>query len=430
MKEVIYVGLLGFGTVGSGVYRMIHEHQEELCHRVGSSIQVKKILVQDLDKERDIPFDSDLLTTDANDIIENPDIDVVIEVMGGVEEAKQLILSALRNRKQVVTANKDLLALYSSECLTVASEYGCDLFYEASVGGGIPILRSLVDGLSSDRITKMVGIVNGTTNFILTKMTTENTSYQEALQEAQALGFAEADPTSDVEGLDAARKMVILSTLGFSMRVSLDDISVKGITGISQEDIEYAKRFGYVIKLIGIAGCDNGRVEMSVEPSFIPNDHPIASVHNEFNAIYIYGEAIGETMLYGPGAGQLPTATAVVSDLVQVARNMRLGVTGKSAVMPHYEKQLKTDNEIMAKYFLRLLVKDQAGAFAKLSALFAEHNISFEKLSQQPLTKKEFAEVVIITHRTSRQAYHDIITKLKDSPIVYDINSSYRVEGE
>ena len=214
MKEVVYVGLLGFGTVGSGVYRMIHEHQEELCHRVGSSIQVKKILVQDLDKERGIPVNSDLLTTDANDIIDNPDIDVVIEVMGGVDEAKQLILSALRRRKQVVTSNKDLLALYSSELLTVASEYGCDLFYEASVGGGIPILRSLVDGLSSDRITKMVGIVNGTTNFILTKMAAENTSYPDALQEAQALGFAEADPTSDVEGLDAARKMVILSTLG------------------------------------------------------------------------------------------------------------------------------------------------------------------------------------------------------------------------
>ncbi|MGV3489047.1 MAG: homoserine dehydrogenase [Tuberibacillus sp.] len=430
MREAIHVGLLGFGTVGSGVYRMIHEHQEELFHRVGSPIKVVKILVQDLQKDRIVPVEENLLTTDPADIIENPDVDVVIEVIGGVEETKHLILSALRCRKHVVTANKDLLALYSGELLSTASEYGCDLFYEASVGGGIPVLRSLVDGLSSDRITKMIGIINGTTNYILTKMTKENTSYEYALKEAQALGFAEQDPSSDVNGLDAARKMVILSTLGFSMKVSLDDILVRGITHVTPEDIEYADRFGYVIKLIGIAQRDHGRVEMSVEPAFISKDHPLASVHNEFNAIYIYGEGIGETMLYGPGAGQLPTATAVVSDLVAVAKNMRLGVTGKSAVIPYNEKQLKDDNEIFAKYFLRLFVMDEAGSFAKLSALFAERNISFEKLSQRPLKEKGVAEVVIITHQTTRQAFENVLIQLRDLEMVYEIKSGYRVEGE
>lgn len=430
MKEAIHVGLLGLGTVGCGVYRMIHEHQEELFHRIGLPIQVEKILIRDIHKDRKIIMPDDLLTTDPEDIVNNPNIDVVIEVMGGMEETKELILRALRRHKHVITANKDLLALYSGELLSVASEYGCDLFYEASVGGGIPVLRSVVDGLSSDRIFKMMGIVNGTTNFILTKMTKEKISFEQALADAQALGFAEADPTSDIEGLDAARKMVILSTLGFSMKVSLEDLFIKGISTITPEDIDYADRFGYVIKLIGIARRDNGRVEISVEPAFISKDHPLASVNNEFNAIYIYGEGIGETMLYGPGAGQLPTATAVVSDLVAVAKNMRLGVTGKSALIPYNKKQLKNDEEIFVKYFLRLLVKDEAGSFAKLSALFAEKNISFEKLSQQPLKGKGMAEVVIITHQTTRKAFLSVLSQLRDMQMVYEIKSGYRVEGE
>jgi homoserine dehydrogenase len=430
MKKAIHVGLLGLGTVGCGVYRMIHEHQEELFHRIGLPIQVEKILIRDIHKDRKIIMPDDLLTTDPEDIVNNPNIDVVIEVMGGMEETKELILRALRRRKHVITANKDLLALYSGELLSVASEYGCDLFYEASVGGGIPVLRSVVDGLSSDRIFKMMGIVNGTTNFILTKMTKEKISFEQALADAQALGFAEADPTSDIEGLDAARKMVILSTLGFSMKVSLEDLFIKGISTITPEDIDYADRFGYVIKLIGIARRDHGRVEISVEPAFISKDHPLASVNNEFNAIYIYGEGIGETMLYGPGAGQLPTATAVVSDLVAVAKNMRLGVTGKSALIPYNKKQLKNDEEIFVKYFLRLLVKDEAGSFAKLSALFAEKNISFEKLSQQPLKGKGMAEVVIITHQTTRKAFLSVLSQLRDMQMVYEIKSGYRVEGE
>jgi len=430
MKKAIHVGLLGLGTVGCGVYRMIHEHQEELFHRIGLPIQVEKILIRDIHKDRKIIMPDDLLTTDPEDIVNNPNIDVVIEVMGGMEETKELILRALRRHKHVITANKDLLALYSGELLSVASEYGCDLFYEASVGGGIPVLRSVVDGLSSDRIFKMMGIVNGTTNFILTKMTREKISFEQALADAQALGFAEADPTSDIEGLDAARKMVILSTLGFSMKVSLEDLFIKGISTITPEDIDYADRFGYVIKLIGIARRDHGRVEISVEPAFISKDHPLASVNNEFNAIYIYGEGIGETMLYGPGAGQLPTATAVVSDLVAVAKNMRLGVTGKSALIPYNKKQLKNDEEIFVKYFLRLLVKDEAGSFAKLSALFAEKNISFEKLSQQPLKGKGMAEVVIITHQTTRKAFLSVLSQLRDLQMVYEIKSGYRVEGE
>ncbi|MEW5322650.1 homoserine dehydrogenase [Geobacillus thermoleovorans] len=430
MEKPIFVGLLGFGTVGSGVVKIIENHQEKLMHQVGCPVKVKKILVRDVQKPRDVAVDPSLLTTSAAEVIDDPDIDVIIEVMGGIEETKELLLRALRQRKHVVTANKDLMAVYGSELLRAAAEYRCDLFYEASVAGGIPILRSLVDGLASDRITKLMGIVNGTTNYILTKMSQNGASYEDVLAEAQALGFAEADPTSDVEGLDAARKMAILARLGFSMDIDLDDVQVKGITQVTEEDLNYGKRLGYTMKLIGIAQRDGQKVEVSVQPTFLPDSHPLASVHNEYNAVYVYGEAVGETMFYGPGAGSLPTATAVVSDLVAVMKNMRLGVNGHYAVSPQYEKQLKTPAEIFSKYFLRIHVKDQVGAFAKITTLFSERGVSFEKILQLPLKEDGLAEIVIVTHDASQQDYEEILQQLGDLEIVERVQSSYRVEGE
>ncbi|WP_457786325.1 homoserine dehydrogenase [Geobacillus sp. Geo 8.1] len=430
MEKPILVGLLGLGTVGSGVVKIIENHQEKLMHQVGCPVKVKKILVRDVQKPRDVAVDPSLLTTSAAEVIDDPDIDVIIEVMGGIEETKELLLRALRQGKHVVTANKDLMAVYGSELLRVAAEYRCDLFYEASVAGGIPILRSLVDGLASDRITKLMGIVNGTTNYILTKMSQNGASYEDVLAEAQALGFAEADPTSDVEGLDAARKMAILARLGFSMDIDLDDVQVKGITQVTEEDLNYGKRLGYTMKLIGIAQRDGQKVEVSVQPTFLPDSHPLASVHNEYNAVYVYGEAVGETMFYGPGAGSLPTATAVVSDLVAVMKNMRLGVNGRYAVAPQYEKQLKTPAEIFSKYFLRIHVKDQVGAFAKITTLFSERGVSFEKILQLPLKEDGLAEIVIVTHDASQQDYEDILQQLGDLEIVERMQSSYRVEGE
>lgn len=430
MEKPIFVGLLGLGTVGSGVVKIIENHQEKLMHQVGCPVTVKKILVRDVQKPRGVAVDPALLTTSAAEVIDDPDIDVIIEVMGGIEETKELLLRALRQGKHVVTANKDLMAVYGSELLRVAAEYRCDLFYEASVAGGIPILRSLVDGLASDRITKLMGIVNGTTNYILTKMSQNGASYQDVLAEAQALGFAEADPTSDVEGLDAARKMAILARLGFSMDIDLDDVQVKGITQVTEEDLNYGKRLGYTMKLIGIAQRDGQKVEVSVQPTFLPDSHPLASVHNEYNAVYVYGEAVGETMFYGPGAGSLPTATAVVSDLVAVMKNMRLGVNGHYAVSPQYEKRLKTPAEIFSKYFLRIHVKDQVGAFAKITTLFSQRGVSFEKILQLPLKEDGLAEIVIVTHDASQQDYEDILQQLGDLEIVERVQSSYRVEGE
>ena len=427
--QAISVGLLGLGTVGSGVVRIIENHQDKLMHQVGCPIKVKKILVQDVEKERSVKVDPSLLTVNPADIMEDPEIEVVIEVMGGIEDTREHLLQALRSKKNIVTANKDLMAVHGSELLTAANENGCDLFFEASVAGGIPILRSLVDGLASDRITKMMGIVNGTTNYILTKMSQEGLAYDSVLKEAQQLGYAEANPASDVEGLDAARKMAIMASLGFSMKIDLDDVKFKGITAVTEEDLQYGKQLGYTMKLLGIAVREGDKVEVCVEPALLPSSHPLASVNNEYNAVYVYGEAVGETMFYGPGAGSLPTATAVVSDLVGVVKNMRLGVNGSSFITPQYEKQLKEDGEVNSKHFLRFHVHDEVGVFSKITSLFASHNVSFEKILQMPLKEKELAEIVVVTHQASLKDYQDILMELRDLKFVKDVKSSYRVEG-
>jgi homoserine dehydrogenase len=427
--ESISIGLLGLGTVGSGVVQIIEKHQDKLMHQVGCPVIVKKVLVKDVNKDRAVKVDRNLLTLNPEDILNDADIDVVIEVMGGIEETRNHLKKALDNGKHVVTANKDLMAVYGPELLAASAQNGCDLFYEASVAGGIPILRGLVDGLASDRITKMMGIVNGTTNFILTKMSKNGSAYEDVLKEAQELGYAESDPTADVEGLDAARKMAILSTLGFSMNIDLDDVKVKGITDITEEDLQYGKQLGYIMKLIGIAHREGEKVEVSVQPTLLSESHPLASVQDEYNAVYVYGEAVGETMFYGPGAGSLPTATAVVSDLVGVMKNMRLGVNGKSAAVPQYDKKLKDADEIYSKYFLRMHVKDEVGTFANITSIFSEHHVSFEKILQLPLKEKGLAEIVLVTHQASLQDYEDILVSLRDLPAVQSIKSSYRVEG-
>ncbi|KXZ17707.1 homoserine dehydrogenase [Bacillus nakamurai] len=428
--KAIRIGLLGLGTVGSGVVKIIQDHQDKLMHQVGCPVTIKKVLVKDIDKKREAELPREVLTTEVYDVIDDPDVDVVIEVIGGVEQTKEYLLDALKAKKHVVTANKDLIAVYGSELLAAAKENSCDLYYEASVAGGIPILRTLEDGLSSDRITKMMGIVNGTTNFILTKMIKEKSPYEEVLKEAQDLGFAEADPTADVEGLDAARKMAILARLGFSMNVDLEDVKVKGISQITDEDISFSKRLGYTMKLIGIAQRDNSKIEVSVQPTLLPDHHPLAAVHNEYNAVYVYGEAVGETMFYGPGAGSMPTATSVVSDLVAVMKNMRLGVNGNSFVAPQFERNLKQPSDIYAQQFLRIHVKDQVGSFSKITSVFSERGVSFEKILQLPIKgHDDLAEIVIVTHHTSEADFSDILQNLHDLEVVQEVKSTYRVEG-
>ncbi|MCI1693890.1 homoserine dehydrogenase [Aneurinibacillus aneurinilyticus] len=425
----VKVGLMGLGTVGTGVVRIIQGHQEDLQKQTGLSIEIAKVLVQNVEKTRSLKLAEGIVTTDAADLFDNPEIDVIVEVIGGIQPAKEYILKALDNGKHIVTANKDLMALHGAEILSKAQERGCDVFYEASVAGGIPILRALVEGFSSDRITKMMGIVNGTTNYIMTKMSQEGADYTEVLKEAQALGYAESDPTADVEGHDAARKMAILGTLGFHVDMSLEDVDCKGISKVSAEDIAYAKKLGYEIKLLGIAQRDDGLIEVSVQPTLVHHTHPLASVNGVFNAVYVHGEAVGETMFYGPGAGELPTATAVVSDLVTVVKNMKLGVNGRGSVAPYREKRLKSDEQIVSKYFLRLIVDDKRGVLAQITRILAEHDVSLEQVLQQPYNGGTQSEIILITHHASRKNLFAVREQFAELESIFEVKSLYRVEG-
>ncbi|RNB86221.1 homoserine dehydrogenase [Brevibacillus panacihumi] len=428
-KQIVKVGLMGFGTVGTGVVRIISAHQEDLQKQTGLGIEIKKVLVQDAEKARNIRAMENKLTTDPAELLEDAEIDVIVEVIGGISPAKEYILGALERGKHVVTANKDLMALHGAEILNKAQEKGCDVFYEASVAGGIPILRALVEGFSSDRITKMMGIVNGTTNYILTKMSQEGADYAEVLKEAQALGYAEADPTSDVEGFDAARKMAILATLGFRVPMKLEDVDVKGISAVGREDIAYGKQLGYEVKLLGLARRDGEAVEVSVQPTMVPKSHPLASVNGVFNAVYVHGEAVGETMFYGPGAGEMPTATAVVSDLVTVVKNMKMGVNGRGMVAPYKEKILKDDSQKLSKYFLRIVVADKRGVLAKITQMLADKNISLEQVIQQPYNNGSQAEIIMITHLSSKSDMNSVIADMEEMEIITEVKSCYRVEG-
>lgn len=429
MYHLVRVGLLGLGTVGSGVVKIIEKNQEDLFQQTGSHMRIEKVLVQDISKERSVTLEKGLLTEDVNDVLGHPDIDVVIEVMGGIETAREYILTALEQGKHIVTANKDLMALHGSEILAKAAKHKCDVYYEASVAGGIPIIRALVDSFSSDRITKMMGIVNGTTNYILSKMSQEGSQFEDVLKEAQSLGFAESDPTADIEGHDAARKMAILSRLGFYVDVDLADVECEGITQVTAPDLAYAKQLGYEMKLLGVAARKDDLIEVSVQPTLVKLDHPLAAVNGVNNAVYVYGEAVGETMFYGPGAGELPTATSIVSDLVSVVRNLRMGVSGLRVVNSYHEKKIKSDEQITAKYFMRLLVKDEAGVFAQMTSALAEEDISMKTVFQQPLDGKDESEIIMITYSTTRAHLKNITRKFKEMDVILDIKSIYRVEN-
>ncbi|AXI00695.1 homoserine dehydrogenase [Sporosarcina sp. PTS2304] len=427
MKNEINIGLLGYGVVGSGVATILHNHQEDLQHKLGVRVSIKKVVVKNLDKKRNGVIPKEMFTTSLDEVLNDPEIDLVIEVTGGSSDA---IRRSLEAGKGVVTANKDVMAESGPELLKLADQMKCDLLYEASVGGGIPLIRTLEDGLASDRITALTGIVNGTTNFILTKMKHENKTYKEALAEATELGFAEADPTADVDGIDAARKMVILASLSFSTEVHLDDVFVRGMKEIKDGDLELAEQFGYTIKMAGTAKKDEEGIEVAVEPVFFPNSHPLATVNNEFNAVYVYGDAVGETMFYGPGAGSLPTATSVTGDVVAACRNLLLGVNGKRMHAPQFERKVKSDDQKFARYFHRITVRDEIGVLTELTSIYSHHKASLATVVQDSELQDEGADLIFITHKISRQQHLDILADLKDTPAVIDILSHYRVEGE
>ena len=427
MSKTINIALLGLGTVGQGIVNVLKENNHEISQKVGFPINIKTVLVRNIEKAK--AFDDNLnLTTDFSDIINDAEINIVVEVMGGENPARQYMLQALQAKKHVITANKDVVALHGREMFEAATAHKVDFMFEASVGGGIPIIRPLKQCLTANKITEVMGIVNGTTNYILTKMSNEGMDYTQVLKEAQEKGYAESDPTADVGGLDAARKLAILSSIAFNTKVSLNDVYVEGITKITPDDIKYAKELGYVVKLLAIAkdNVDNG-IEVRVHPAFISNKHPLSSVNDVFNAIYINGNAVGEAMFYGRGAGSLPTASAVVADVIDVARNIVHDMSGRILCTCFEDKKIASIDESISSYYIRLLVKDEPGVLALIAGAFGDQKVSLGSVIQKQKLNNQ-AELVLLTGAISDVNIQKALTNIKSLNVVTEVYNVIRVE--
>jgi homoserine dehydrogenase len=424
----VSVGLLGCGTVGEGVVRLARLRREKISDMTGLCPQIKTILVRDVNKPRNVEFIHEQLTENADDILKDPDIQVVVETIGGIEPARSFILEALRNKKHVVTANKDLIAAHGPEILQVAEDHHVAVLYEAAVGGAIPLVGPLKDNLTANEVSDLKGIINGTTNFILTRMTETGADFSEALQEAQALGFAEADPTSDVDGLDAARKLVILSSIAFHTRVNLEEVQVKGIRSITAADMGYAAELGTVIKLLAVGTQKDGELSLTVRPTMIPKGHPLAHVSGSYNALFVRGDAAGDLMFFGRGAGSMPTASAVVGDIISLLRNIRLGVAGSPALQLVRYTPVTTDDKTEYRHYLRMTVQNQAGVFAKIAQIFGDAEASMETVLQKRVQNGR-AEIVIVTHELSSRRIEELVQLLASQTHVEAIHSVMPVEA-
>ena len=423
-QQTIKIGLLGLGTVGSGVYKIIERQKEEMVMKTGSRLEIAGILVHNLNKVRD-GVDTSLLTDRWEDIINNDEISIVIEVMGGIEPAKTMILEALNSGKNVVTANKDLVAEYGRELLDAAENNGVDFLFEAAVAGGIPIIRPLKQCLAANEMDEVIGIVNGTTNYILTKMFEEGMDFDEALEKATELGYAEADPTADIEGLDAGRKVAIMASIAFHSRVTFSDVYTEGITKISARDINYAKEFGNVIKLLGVAHNTEDGIEVSVHPMMIPQEHPLASVRDSFNAVFVHGDAVDDVMFYGRGAGEFPTASAIMGDVIDVVRDIQYHCTGRISCTCYRETKVKEFREVKNKFFLRMQVDNKPGVLAAIASVFGVHQVSISKVIQKIITDG-VAELVIVTEAVKEYHMEDALEHLKDMETTREISSVIR----
>ncbi len=426
MKRELGIGMLGCGVVGSQVARLLTEDSGDFAARSGAKLSLKKIAVRDVAVKRE-HVKSELLTKDADSVVNDPSIDIVIEVMGGIEPARTLILKAIANGKSIITANKALLAKHGAELFEAADKKGVDLYYEAAVGGAIPILRPLRESIVGDHVHRIMGIVNGTTNYILTKMDEEGSDFGAALKEAQQLGFAEADPTADVEGHDAAAKAAILAGLAFHTRVTSDQVSAEGITKISARDVAVAHDINHVIKLLAIAELtEKGEVSVRVQPTLLPRQHPLAAVRNAFNAIFVEAESAGELMFYGRGAGGAPTASAILGDLIAIARNMTSGGAGHGE-SDYAELKFADPGSVNTRYLIRLDVNDRPGVLASVAQIFATNKVSIETVRQSG--RGNSAELIVMTHSADEGSLGKTVKELAKSEVVKSVESVLRVEG-
>ena len=420
----IKIGLLGLGTVGTGVYKLIRMRSDIMEKTIGAKLEIKKILVHNKNKKRE-GVDENLLTDNWKEIVEDEEIQIIVEVIGGIEPARTMILEALRAGKNVVSANKDLIAEQGRELLDTAVEYGKDLLFEAAVAGGIPIIRPLKQCLAANEISDILGIVNGTTNYILTKMFEEGMEFEDALRQAQELGYAEADLTADVEGLDAGRKAAIMASIGFHSRVVFSDVYTEGITKITAADIAYAKEFDSVIKLLAVARNTEDGIEAGVYPMMLPKDHPLSSVRESFNAVFVHGDAVDDAMFYGRGAGEMPTASAVVGDIIDVARDLAYDCTGRISCTCYRQIPVKDFGEVENKFFLRMQVKNQPGVLAKIAQVFGEHMVSIARVVQKNAVA-DSAELVVVTDRVKEKHMKEALEKLGKMESIYEVSSVIR----
>jgi homoserine dehydrogenase len=426
-ERILKVGLLGCGNVGAAVVRLLDAHRDDIARRAGCRLEVARVAVRDPSKGRDVPLDASRFVADPMTVIEDPGVDIVCELVGGVEPARTLVLAAFDRDKPVVTANKELLATHGRELFDASDAKGLDLYFEAAVGGGIPLIRPLKESLTGERLRRVMGIVNGTTNFILTRMSAEGRTFDDVLAEAQRLGYAETDPSADVDGHDAAAKCAILASIAFNARVVASDVFREGISRVTTEDLEFARRLGYVVKLLAIAEMgDDERIAARVHPAMIPAAHPLASVRDAFNAVFVEGPKVGELMFYGRGAGGDPTATAVVGDLVSVARNLLSGARGVGCTCFH-ERTIRPMSEMTGQYYILLRVVDRPGVLAEIASVFGRRGVSIKSVWQEGTGRD--AQLVFITHRALEGAFQQAVSELKDAPAVEEVRSVLRVEA-
>lgn len=428
---MINVGIIGFGTVGSGTAKILFENRDILSLKSGLEINLKRIADLDIKRDRGIKIPEGILTTDANSILDDPEIDIVVELIGGTQPAKDFILRAIKNKKHVVTANKSLLATQGNEIFSEAEKSGVEVGFEASVAGGIPIIKIIREGLIANRITAVYGIINGTSNYILTKMTDEGIEFSDALKEAQRLGYAEADPTYDIEGIDSAHKLAILASLAYNIPLSFNEIYKEGITRITSQDIGFARELGYKIKLLGIAKANDSEVELRVHPTMLPMDYLITKVDGVFNAVYIRGDAVGDTLYYGRGAGDMPTGSSIVSDIVDIGKKIVTGCKLQvSSFMKKSELKIKKIEDIESMYYFRFSAIDKPGVLSKISGVLGNYNISIASVIQKGRKVGEAVPLIVLTHTAKEKDVIKAVTEIDKLSVVADKTLYIRVEGK
>jgi len=435
MRE-IKVGLIGFGTVGAGVVKILQQNSELIEKRMGAKVALKRIADIDVRTDRGVKVSPGLLTKRAEEVIGDPGIDIVMELMGGIEPARTFIRKAIQNRKHIVTANKALLALHGDELFALAERHGVDINFEASVGGGIPLIRSIKEGLVANRIQSIFGILNGTSNYILSKMTDEGRSFRDVLKEAQHMGYAEADPTYDIEGIDASHKLTLLIRLAFGTRIQFKEIFSGGISEITPLDIQFSREFGYRIKLLAIAKLDGGKMEARVHPTMIPEHHLLATVDGVYNAIYINGDAIGPTLFYGQGAGQMATGSAVVSDLVELGRNLLIRATGRRVPLLSFQESaiekipLKKMDEVVVPFYMRFSALDRPSVLSKISGILGKHQISISSVIQKGRQVNGAVPIVMMTHEAKERDFDRALKEIDRLGVIVGKTLFIRVENE